>query len=188
MPLFSVICALFASFISRIPRSVSKVPEGVSLCLSKRQLKRSFAKRSEEHTSELQSQSNLVCRLLLEKKKYAAVTTPSNARSVRTNRTLLFSMVTPFIDGCALSGLHSQPLMSIARVETQWRSIHRASSAKRSGVNDRLASVEFKGHETECSVKQAATVFLHYQRVFPAEIDSGGRGRFNDEQSLFFFF
>src|SRR2546430_13601638 len=31
----------------------------------------SFArvKRSEEHTSELQSQSNLVCRLLLEKKK-----------------------------------------------------------------------------------------------------------------------
>src|SRR2546430_8543838 len=30
--------------------------------------------RSEEHTSELQSQSNLVCRLLLEKKKH---TTPS---------------------------------------------------------------------------------------------------------------
>src|SRR2546430_10332856 len=30
---------------------------------------RSDKKRSEEHTSELQSQSNLVCRLLLEKKK-----------------------------------------------------------------------------------------------------------------------
>src|SRR5438270_10451199 len=29
--------------------------------------------RSEEHTSELQSQSNLVCRLLLEKKKLVAV-------------------------------------------------------------------------------------------------------------------
>src|SRR2546430_7495344 len=28
-----------------------------------------MAQRSEEHTSELQSQSNLVCRLLLEKKK-----------------------------------------------------------------------------------------------------------------------
>src|SRR2546430_2906215 len=28
-------------------------------------------KRSEEHTSELQSQSNLVCRLLLEKKKHS---------------------------------------------------------------------------------------------------------------------
>src|SRR5438270_9468208 len=30
-------------------------------------------KRSEEHTSELQSQSNLVCRLLLEKKKSTAI-------------------------------------------------------------------------------------------------------------------
>src|SRR2546430_11421267 len=34
----------------------------------------SARKRSEEHTSELQSQSNLVCRLLLEKKK---IITPS---------------------------------------------------------------------------------------------------------------
>src|SRR2546427_5722285 len=32
----------------------------------------SIVKRSEEHTSELQSQSNLVCRLLLEKKKALA--------------------------------------------------------------------------------------------------------------------
>src|SRR2546427_3405060 len=31
--------------------------------------------RSEEHTSELQSQSNLVCRLLLEKKKQKKLTT-----------------------------------------------------------------------------------------------------------------
>src|SRR2546430_9212904 len=31
--------------------------------------------RSEEHTSELQSQSNLVCRLLLEKKKRLPITT-----------------------------------------------------------------------------------------------------------------
>src|SRR2546430_9402402 len=31
-----------------------------------------YPKRSEEHTSELQSQSNLVCRLLLEKKKIDA--------------------------------------------------------------------------------------------------------------------
>src|SRR2546430_5281321 len=33
------------------------------------EMKRFFGDRSEEHTSELQSQSNLVCRLLLEKKK-----------------------------------------------------------------------------------------------------------------------
>src|SRR5688572_31584719 len=34
------------------------------------------ARRSEEHTSELQSQSNLVCRLLLEKKKTTKTHTP----------------------------------------------------------------------------------------------------------------
>src|SRR2546430_9058614 len=34
--------------------------------------------RSEEHTSELQSQSNLVCRLLLEKKKTIRNTTTSS--------------------------------------------------------------------------------------------------------------
>src|SRR2546427_5954664 len=48
-------------------------------------------KRSEEHTSELQSQSNLVCRLLLEKKKKnreSATLSGSNtdAPYVRTNR------------------------------------------------------------------------------------------------------
>src|SRR2546430_11815781 len=44
------------------------------LCVGLRRLsswsaRRSPGARSEEHTSELQSQSNLVCRLLLEKKK-----------------------------------------------------------------------------------------------------------------------
>src|SRR2546430_4138788 len=39
-----------------------------------RMLNESARQRSEEHTSELQSQSNLVCRLLLEKKKSAAIT------------------------------------------------------------------------------------------------------------------
>src|SRR2546430_11855688 len=33
-------------------------------------IERSLRRRSEEHTSELQSQSNIVCRLLLEKKKH----------------------------------------------------------------------------------------------------------------------
>src|SRR5688572_32560501 len=38
-------------------------------------------RRSEEHTSELQSQSNLVCRLLLEKKKTTTATnTPPTRR------------------------------------------------------------------------------------------------------------
>src|SRR3989442_7602300 len=38
--------------------------------------------RSEEHTSELQSRPHLVCRLLLEKKKYQQIArTPSSGRS-----------------------------------------------------------------------------------------------------------
>src|SRR2546430_8648899 len=37
-----------------------------------RDMVRSQHRRSEEHTSELQSQSNLVCRLLLEKKQTAS--------------------------------------------------------------------------------------------------------------------
>src|SRR2546430_9970505 len=43
------------------------------------------ARRSEEHTSELQSQSNLVCRLLLEKKKKAAILLD---QALTTNRDL----------------------------------------------------------------------------------------------------
>src|SRR2546427_6995989 len=41
--------------------------------------------RSEEHTSELQSQSNLVCRLLLEKKKKKR-STPDNTRDATADR------------------------------------------------------------------------------------------------------
>src|SRR5688572_32462034 len=39
--------------------------------------------RSEEHTSELQSQSNLVCRLLLEKKKKKITTTTQKEKTQR---------------------------------------------------------------------------------------------------------
>src|SRR5688572_31632635 len=44
---------------------------GLAIEVALRIVKRTWMKvaRSEEHTSELQSQSNLVCRLLLEKKK-----------------------------------------------------------------------------------------------------------------------
>src|SRR6266853_7053905 len=38
--------------------------------------------RSEEHTSELQSQSNLVCRLLLEKKKKTKIAGRSTQRQI----------------------------------------------------------------------------------------------------------
>src|SRR2546430_11454569 len=66
--------------------NLAKSIESLGLTLCGREIVRDFARlrfaeqlaliksdlqtRSEEHTSELQSQSNLVCRLLLEKKKY----------------------------------------------------------------------------------------------------------------------
>src|SRR2546427_2069265 len=46
-----------------------RLPEIVGVRLTGRRQGGITATRSEEHTSELQSQSNLVCRLLLEKKK-----------------------------------------------------------------------------------------------------------------------
>src|SRR2546430_10103329 len=45
------------------------VTDGPELLQNMQQIQNQFDSRSEEHTSELQSQSNLVCRLLLEKKK-----------------------------------------------------------------------------------------------------------------------
>src|SRR5438034_6093315 len=47
---------------------------------SPRPLSRDAAPRSEEHTSELQSHSDLVCRLLLEKKKKIRYSPPSPQR------------------------------------------------------------------------------------------------------------
>src|SRR2546430_4218100 len=41
--------------------------------------------RSEEHTSELQSQSNIVCRLLLEKKKNEAHSTKTHDVQIHTS-------------------------------------------------------------------------------------------------------
>src|SRR2546430_2936219 len=72
-----------------------------------------FSSRSEEHTSELQSQSNLVCRLLLEKKK----------KNTRVPRTLHSHIVRPNVIHLltkALSGLvHSPPLHSCDARSTQ---------------------------------------------------------------------
>src|SRR2546430_5369348 len=50
-------------------RGVSAAPEEVAQACGRADGIAPAQRRSEEHTSELQSQSNLVCRLLLEKKK-----------------------------------------------------------------------------------------------------------------------
>src|SRR2546430_5826809 len=54
--------------------------------------------RSEEHTSELQSQSNLVCRLLLEKKNTHKLETPlsnhlSHKRAWTVNKNILYNVM-----------------------------------------------------------------------------------------------
>src|SRR3989475_4073715 len=85
-PLFSVLCSdlsrysvadavaasmavpvLFAPVVVRtFPESCEPLPAEIAAIRARPEASR----RSEEHTSELQSQSNLVCRLLLEKKKH----------------------------------------------------------------------------------------------------------------------
>src|SRR5688572_32492875 len=57
-----------AGFASRSKTRIHSAHRGAHLCREELSLDVD-ARRSEEHTSELQSQSNLVCRLLLEKKK-----------------------------------------------------------------------------------------------------------------------
>src|SRR2546430_12399045 len=55
----------FAALAQAISSTRATAPDSIR----RRPLTSPIAARSEEHTSELQSQSNLVCRLLLEKKK-----------------------------------------------------------------------------------------------------------------------
>src|SRR5688572_32429712 len=50
-------------------QSEAEIQEFTQALLRVEEARHERARRSEEHTSELQSQSNLVCRLLLEKKK-----------------------------------------------------------------------------------------------------------------------
>src|SRR2546430_11592935 len=60
---------LFSWFYEWTPHGIqreSEIPPNESIT---RQTGKKLDRRSEEHTSELQSQSNLVCRLLLEKKQ-----------------------------------------------------------------------------------------------------------------------
>src|SRR2546427_3664701 len=57
----SISCLVPPGHADEVPTLLARLERG--------ELVESYEARSEEHTSELQSQSNLVCRLLLEKKK-----------------------------------------------------------------------------------------------------------------------
>src|SRR2546430_2872777 len=61
-----------ASIIEEVGGTITALARGFSVTfrnLWRKSTTENYPDRSEEHTSELQSQSNLVCRLLLEKKK-----------------------------------------------------------------------------------------------------------------------
>src|SRR2546430_8328751 len=66
-------------------------------------------RRSEEHTSELQSQSNIVCRLLLEKKKNILPSVPirSSDQSDNSYSNLHDSNRTPQLHPCCLTPIHT---------------------------------------------------------------------------------
>src|SRR2546430_10332497 len=57
------------------------------------------AGRSEEHTSELQSQSNLVCRLLLEKKTNQTSVIPTSHQDLTTAPSSLLLSTAPYASG-----------------------------------------------------------------------------------------
>src|SRR2546427_8330496 len=61
------------------PNMLVRFPNGIG-APSFYQKRAPESRRSEEHTSELQSQSNLVCRLLLEKKKHNIYTARSSSK------------------------------------------------------------------------------------------------------------
>src|SRR2546421_7098016 len=76
----------------RSPLAVRELVEHAHLAQGERTLQIPLV-RSEEHTSELQSRSDLVCRLLLEKKKQE--TTPVNHPRIYEHTIGLSSLVLP---------------------------------------------------------------------------------------------
>src|SRR5260370_30110827 len=70
----------FGRYCRSSPLVFSQVPRCHGLCGSQKYTRTPVAARSEEHTSELQSHLNLVCRLLLEKKKTTIVVTAAILR------------------------------------------------------------------------------------------------------------
>src|SRR5438132_9947355 len=79
---------LFRSpFLARRSRPPSRAASAISSSTGirpTRERPRNAAKRSEEHTSELQSHSDLVCRLLLEKKKKKKKKETTKTQSIST--------------------------------------------------------------------------------------------------------
>src|SRR2546430_9763094 len=71
--------------------------------------------RSEEHTSELQSQSNLVCRLLLEKKKKQIFTIPQSRSRIASRSIWEFFYPTPYHSFTTILDPHALALSTPSR-------------------------------------------------------------------------
>src|SRR2546430_10757907 len=69
----------------------------------------SITVRSEEHTSELQSQSNLVCRLLLEKNNIEPAVTVGTSKRRIIVRHILPNVIAPYL--VLLTAFHAQPIL-----------------------------------------------------------------------------
>src|SRR2546430_10640968 len=95
--------------------------------------------RSEEHTSELQSQSNLVCRLLLEKKKKSGmvnITSSVNSLERRGINTILHELNPLFTLNVTLRDIKSKNVYSRvnSKATTQWRKTESANGVHLEGV------------------------------------------------------
>src|SRR2546428_6389517 len=82
---------LFRSVIRQIPFNVRTFEElGLPAVVAQLADRPRGLVRSEEHTSELQSRSDLVCRLLLEKKKNIPIDESINQNADTTHRPVLY--------------------------------------------------------------------------------------------------
>src|SRR2546430_4424542 len=100
-------------------RSASPPPASRGTGASTRRPSAGFSPRSEEHTSELQSQSNIVCRLLLEKKKTDTNQTPLHNVCGTKNPTTLITTPQP--------GTPSSPTLTPTNISHQHRHTTRAA-------------------------------------------------------------
>src|SRR3712207_7851748 len=80
---FQRIGQCLAQAVDRHSRDIQIAAQGAAIV--EREAGDAVGRRSEEHTSELQSRQYLVCRLLLEKKKHTAAHEDKDASVVRRN-------------------------------------------------------------------------------------------------------
>src|SRR3989440_729254 len=81
---------------------------------------RGTPRRSEEHTSELQSRSDLVCRLLLEKKKHGTVRHPRRFKIVVIDNQLTLKQMRRAFIGITVKPAKKSGMVNITSSVTSW--------------------------------------------------------------------